>query len=117
MLQEDVQDSGEAGFDAAGSGGSRQPGGQLVESVVGQRVQEGGMIGIVTVHRHRGNARGFGDTAHGDRIRAFLVQKQAGGCDDFAGGGARGHVYSVYQQTWEPPAGLQARSVREWPTA
>jgi len=62
-------------------------GGEGLEALVGDGVEEAGTVGKVAIDGHGGDADFFGDGAHGDGGEAFAVKEVARGCKDRSGGG------------------------------
>ena len=61
-------------------------GGELIEALVGDRIQQAGAVRIVTIDGHGGNADPFRDGAHRDCCEPFPVKKFSRGHEDSSGG-------------------------------
>src|SRR5579884_330696 len=87
-----------------GDGGQAR--GQVGEAILGERVQQCGPIGVMTIDRHGRDSRRARHPAHGYCLRAFPVEQTARRPGDLHSSGTPtcGHVYSVYRP---PPARLR----------
>jgi len=57
-------------------------GGELLESLVGDGVEEAGAVGKVTIDGHGGDTNFFSDRTHGDGGNAFAVEQISRGRED-----------------------------------
>lgn len=61
-------------------------GGEFLEALVGDGVEEAGAVGKVAIDGHGGDSDFFGDGAHGDGGNASAVEKVSRGGEDRSGG-------------------------------